>query len=147
MPHLSVRYGDSGLLLDFVWIGISEPRRRALAALGGPVPQRLRLTMMVDTGADSSMLNEQHLRSLQIPASGSRKIVTASSLDQATPCEAFDVSLCIETPGEQPFVVPALEVLTRPFFNQSIDGLLGRDVLNRVMLHIDGPQRRFRIDY
>lgn len=53
----------------------------------------------------------------------------------------------MRTFGDAPFVVPALEILARPLFNLSIDGMLGRDVPGRLVLTIDGPRQRYWIEY
>jgi hypothetical protein len=111
-----------------------------------PVPP-IRLQFIIDTGADTSMVADQHMRSLGISPRGSRDILTASTDAKPTPCETYDVELSIRTPGEPHFVVPALEIMGRPFLNLSIDGLLGRDVLSRMVLTIDGPRQRYRIEY
>jgi hypothetical protein len=44
-------------------------------------------------------------------------------------------------------MLPAIEVIGRPLFNLSIDGMVGRDILNRVVLLLDGPRMQFRVDY
>lgn len=108
-------------------------------------PDALRLPFLIDTGADTTMVNEDAMRSLGIEARGARDVVGSTTHIEPTTCAAYDVSFEIRTPGENPFVVPALEVLARPFFNVSIYGLIGRDVLDHMMLTIG--KGRFRLDY
>lgn len=146
MPHLTAQFNASGPILD-VWIGVSSPRRRLLLAHGLDVPPALRLSQILDTGAETTMLNEQHMRTLAIPVRGQRDILTATSDEKPTPCNTYDVSLEIATFGDPPFAMPALEIIGRPLFNHSIDGMIGRDILGRINLLIDGPRRTFRIDY
>ena len=93
------------------------------------------------------MVADQHMRSLGVAPRGSRDILTSTSDARATACDTYDVELSIHTFGAPPFVMPALEILGRPLFNLSIDGMLGRDVLSRVVLTMDGPRQRYRIDY
>lgn len=146
MPHITAQFNSSGPLID-VWLAVSAPRRRAMQAKGLVPAPALKLQFIIDTGADTSMVADQHMRSLGVEARGSREIITSTSEARATACDSYDVELSIQTFGEPPFVVPALEILGRPLFNLSIDGMLGRDVLNRVVLSIDGPRMRYRIDY
>lgn len=146
MPHLTARYNESGPIVD-VWLGASAPRRKALQRQRLDAPEPMRLHFLIDTGADTSMVAEQHMRSLGLPARGARAILTASTEARPTACETYDVELAIRRFGDEAFVVPALEILARPLFNLSIEGLLGRDVLSRVRFVLDGPQRWCRIEY
>lgn len=146
MPHLTAQFNASGPILD-VSIGVSAPRRRLLSAHGIDAPPALRLSLILDTGAETTMLNEQHMRTLAIPVRGQRDILTATSDEKPTACNTYDVSFEIATFGDPPFTMPALEVIGRPLFNHSIDGMIGRDILCRLKLTIDGPHRTFRIDY
>jgi hypothetical protein len=106
----------------------------------------MRLSFLIDTGADSTMVNEQVMRWLEIPPRGSRDILGATTHIDPTTCATHDVQFEIRTtPGEPALIFPALEVLARPFFNVSIDGLIGRDVLDRLILTMGRGQ--FRLDY
>lgn len=105
----------------------------------------MRLSFLIDTGADSTMVKEDVMRWLDIPGRGSRDILGSTSHIEATTCLTHDVQFEIRTPGEQPLIFPALEILARPFFNVSIDGLIGRDVLDRLQLTIG--RGHYRIDF
>jgi len=146
VPFVTVRYDASGPILD-VYIGVSEPRRRAMQARGFEVNPDLQLSFIIDTGADTTMINEQHMRTLGIGPRGAKEILTATSDDKATRCNTYDIALKLWTYGDAPMIIPALEVIGRPLFNLSIDGMIGRDVLDRVILSVDGPRKQFRIDY
>lgn len=148
MPFVTGRFGASGPLID-VWIGVSEPRRRAMVARGLEPNPDLPLSFIIDTGADTTMVNEQHMRTLGIAPRGTRDILTATSDEKATTCSTYDISFKLTTRvfGDVPLILPATEVIGRPLFNHSIDGMIGRDILNRVVLSIDGPRMQFRIDY
>lgn len=144
MPHLTGRYGASGAIID-VWVGVSAPRRRLLVSQNKEVPPATRLSLLIDTGADTTMVNEQTMRSLQIPPRGVRSVVGSTTDINPTACDTHDVELSIVTPGEQPLILPAIEVLARPFLTVSIDGLLGRDVLDTLNLSIG--RGRFRLEW
>jgi len=146
VPHLTAQFNASGPILDIL-IGVSDPRRRLLLANGIDVPPAQRLSLILDTGAETTMVNEQFMRTLALPVRGQRDILTATSDERPTACNTYDVSLQISTYGDPPFTLPALEVIGRPLFNHSIDGMVGRDVLSRLKLTIDGPRRTFRLDY
>ena len=103
---------------------------------------------MVDTGADSTMLNDQIMRSLGLEATDQARLLTSGSKGVAETCDVFDVELSIANPIHlQPWRFPAIAVLVRPLLNLSADGMLGRDVLGTGILHYDGPLQRFTLDY
>lgn len=146
MPHITASFNSSGPIVD-VWLAASAPRQRAMAARGQQPAPSIKLQFIIDTGADTSMVADQHMRSLGIAPRGARDIITSTTDTRPAVVDTYDVQLSIRTFGDAPFVVPALEVLGRPLFNLSIDGMLGRDVLSRVVLMLDGPRQRFRIEY
>jgi len=115
---------------------------------GKSIPERIRLELLVDTGADTTTLNEMHMRSLGIPVRGATKVRGVTTDTYATECNTFDVSLeLINAVGESPLHLPAVEVIGRPFHNEMIDGLIGRDVLANMVFMLDGPHRQFVINY
>lgn len=85
------------------------------------------------------------MRSLAIPQRGARDIVGSTTHIAPTTCNSYDVRFELRTPGEHALVLPALEVLARPFFNVSIFGLIGRDVLDRLTFTMG--HERFRLEY
>ncbi len=145
MPFITARYGASGPILDIL-IGVSQPRRVAMMALGQVPNPELRLPFIIDTGADTTMVNEQHMRTLGIDARGTTQILTSTSDEKPTSCNTYDVSITLKTVGGVVLILPAVEVIGRPLFNHSIDGMIGRDVLDKLVLTIDGPRRQFRIE-
>ena len=144
MPHLSGTYSSSGPILD-VWVGVSAPRARVMIARGLQLPEPHRLSFLIDTGADTTMVSEQAMRLLGIPERGARRIVGSTTHIEPTTCSAYDVQFEMRTHGDPPRIFPALEVLARPFFNVSIEGLIGRDVLDQMQLTLG--RGRFRLDY
>ena len=144
MPLITGSYGSSGVILD-VYIGVSGPRATAMNRHGLGIPSAIRLPFLVDTGADTTMVNEDTMRSLAIPQRGARDIVGATTHIDPTTCHSYDVQIEFRTSGEAPLVIPAIEVLARPFFNVSIAGLIGRDILDP--LHFCMGRGRFRLEY
>jgi hypothetical protein len=87
--------------------------------------------MLIDTGADVSLLPRSHVASL------------ASSDALQYELEAFD-----GTKSTAPAVVAELQFLGKSFRGQfllidSWHGILGRNVLNNLSLLFDGPSRRW----
>jgi hypothetical protein len=101
---------------------------------------------MVDTGADTTMLSEQVVRTLELTPTGQARIHTSTSGAQGEPCDTYDVTLEINSRANAAvWSVQPIEVLTRPLVGQSIDGMIGRDLLNLWVLECDGPKKLFRL--
>lgn len=141
---LSSGFGDSGPLVD-VRVGVSHSRRRYMESHGIDVPHPISLTFIVDTGAGTTMVNDQYMRALRLDPHNIRHILTATSDEKPTECATYDIGLEIVCYDEGPLVFPAVEVLARPLFNHSVDGMIGRDILGKVIFTMHGPDRNFRI--
>jgi len=135
----------NGLLVE-ASIGLSAARLEQYYKLGREVPPAVNVTLMVDTGADTTMLGEQIFRTLDLQPTGQARIHTSTSGVQGEPCDTYDVSLAIKNrANEAIWTVQPIEVLARPLIGQSIDGMIGRDLLNQCVLEYDGPRKVFRI--
>ena len=116
---------------------------------GVDVPPAIPINLVVDTGADSTMIRDSLLLSLGLTVpTGWADVLTSESRGRGEKCPVFDVEIEIKNPVLQKhWRIPAMEVLARPLNNVSTDGMLGRDVLRQGILHYDGPQDHFTIDY
>lgn len=112
------------------------------------MPQPIRLELLIDTGADTTTLNEMHMRSLVLPVRGATEVRGVTTEAYATQCNTYDVELqLINAAGDAPLTLPVVEVIGRPFHNEMIDGVLGRDFLSNVNFFLNGPLRQFAINY
>ncbi|HKU39477.1 MAG TPA: retropepsin-like aspartic protease [Polyangiales bacterium] len=84
------------------------------------------LRMLVDTGADCTLIPARIAKSLRLPVVDKAEIVGVGGRAIAAPVHAARIRL-----GN-------LRVLAR-VVALSDECLLGRDLLNRIVLHIDGP--------
>lgn len=150
MPQqLNLEARSNGLIVEAtVWM---SPQRRAALyqrgrehEVGHPIP----ISLIIDTGADSTMLSSQLMRSLGIEPTGQTRVLTSASGGVPELVDLFGVELTIQgNPTQKPWRLPTLEVLARSLENQGTDGMLGRDVLKLGILHYDGPRGRFTLDY
>lgn len=92
-----------------------------------------------------TLINDQHMRSLGIPASGNIELVTATSDSGPTKCDTYDVSLRLESP-DGPFILPVVQIVGRPFFH-SVDGLIGRDILDHLTFTVIGREHKLIIEW
>ena len=92
------------------------------------------LVAIVDTGADATLIPLKELKSLAALVGDSRWIRNLWGERQA--CKTFIVEVQIEE-----LVLPGIEVLGYP----GDEVILGRDVLNKLWLGLDGPQHQLEI--
>lgn len=118
---------------------------RILQANGKPLPPTQRMKFLVDTGADRTMVDEQAMRLLGIPERGAIDIVGSTTRIDPVTLPTFDIQLEIRGAPDPTRTFPALEVLGKPFYNVSIEGLLGRDVLDQLQLTVG--RGRYKLDY
>lgn len=147
MRRLSAPILASGAVLE-VYVGVSDPRRRTMVRQGRPVPPSVHLSLLVDTGASMTLIDDAIMRSLQLPPTGSARYHTSSTNGVAQHCDQYDVSLVLgglATPNT--LTVDPLAVIGVPFINHPFDGLLGRDVLSRVQMSWNGPTQVLELVY
>lgn len=137
---------SSGPLVD-LRVGISNGWRKQLWKKGIEPPPEVYATFLVDTGSDSSMVDEQIMRALGLIAVNQRPVLTSESKGVAQLCNVYDISLEIINGGAAPWRITSVEANGRPLMSESVQGVLGRDVLNRVVLTYNGPAKVYSIDY
>jgi len=133
MPSLILPLTADGAIAE-VLIGVSHMRAMALRAIQQAVPEPVRVRLLVDTGATSTNVSQGLLSSLGLVSTGSVPVHTASSGTATVNCDEFDVSLFFPDaqPGGWGFAsVPIIECSP---LQGPIDGLLGRDILDRSIL-------------
>ena len=85
---------------------------------------------------------------MALPVRGAIEVRGVTSEAHATECNTYDVELTLlNLAGDQPLVLPVVEVIGRPFHNEVIDGVLGRDFLSNVNFLLEGPLWQFSVTY
>jgi hypothetical protein len=145
MPHFTLQIVPEGPLLSIV-VGVSNPRAVALQQAGQPVPQAVILRCLIDTGASGTCLDAAAIAPLGLTATGTTLITTPSTGVTPHECPTFDVSILFYHADNSRFfgIVP---VVATDFSAQSIDGLLGRDVLSSCLFVYDGAAKIFSIAF
>jgi len=148
VPQLNLHAHSNGLILD-AKVGYSVPRRTQMYKQGKTVPPAVEVTLIVDTGADSTMLNSQVMRSLGLTPTGQTRVLTSGSNGVPELCDVYDIELEIlnRAQPQHSWRISALEVLARSLENQGTEGMLGRDVLQRGILHYNGPKGIFSLTF
>jgi len=115
---------------------------------GVPVPPAVRATFIIDTGADSTMVDTSLMLALGLSPTGQTRVLSSTAQGVPVPCDVYDISLELPNHSGIPaFRLPTLEALARPLPNQYAQGMLGRDVLKLAVLEYDGPRGTYVLSY
>lgn len=147
MRSLSVPILDCGALVD-VEFGVCAPQRAAMLKAGRQPPPPTFATLLIDTGASHTFVDEGVMRILQLQATSTARYHSSSTQGLTDACSVYDVALLLGSVAEKNALrFDPMQVMANPFINQPHQGLLGRDILDRLQLHWNGPTRRLVITY
>ena len=139
----------TGSLLLIASVGVSAPRQAALKAAGHPIPPRVRVEALVDTGASCTCVDPSILAQLGLSPTGTVPILTPSTGGTSHAADQYDISLTITArdPSDSlvrdTIPVVAAELLSA----QGFAVLLGRDILQTCLLVYDGIAGTFSFSY
>lgn len=105
-------------------------------------------TFLVDTGASSTAVDRGLIAPLGLTATGAVMCHTPTTGQNAVRLDQYDVMLLV--PGvvaTQFWMIEAVSITECDLSAQGIQGLIGRDVLDRAMLVYNGPAKTFTIAY
>jgi hypothetical protein len=139
MVQLVIPIGPRGALTD-VFIGVSAPRRDSILAGNMIPPMPAPATLLLDTGATLSAIDQAMIDRLGIQPTGAININTPTSGQNGVVVPLYDISMTIVEPGGPVLTLPAVPVTANDFTGQGIDGLLGRDILATGSLFYNGQQ-------
>jgi hypothetical protein len=147
MPVLTLNTDHSGKPVVLLYVGISVDRLEILREQGLTIPVARRVRALVDTGASRTIVEEKYLRSLELSPMSEEEVHTAST--GAIPLRlkifAVELSLAEDVTGT---LARNLPVFASPDLSSlGVQILLGRDVLSRVILTYNGPDREFSVEF
>lgn len=88
------------------------------------------------------------MRTLQLTPTSSTLFHSTSTKGVALECDEYDVQLILGgIANANTLRLEPLSVMATALINQPFQGLLGRDVLNRMQLGWNGPAQSVTIDY
>lgn len=147
MPAITVTIEPGGPIVN-VLVGMSAPRIQALQAAGQQPPNPVTGRFLIDTGASGTCVDPALIAPLGLPQIGRVAIATPSTNGQQHFCDQFDCALFIpgalNAPGH---FIEALPIITAHLQSQGIDGLIGRDILNRCTLTYIGSANLISLSF
>src|SRR5438270_12312590 len=139
MPHFTLQIVPEGPILA-VLICVSAPRATALQNAGLAVPHPINLRCLIDTGASGTCLDAAAIAPLSLSPTGTTLISTPSTGGTPQVCDTYDVGVIIYHPENSRFF-GTVPIVATDFSAQTIDGLLGRDVLGSCLFVYDGAAK------
>jgi hypothetical protein len=145
MPHFTLQLTPEGPVIS-LQIGLSAPRIAALQKVNLPVPQAVQLRCLIDTGASGTCVDGAAIAPLGLTPTGTTMISTPSTGGTPHQCLTYDVGIMFAHQDGYRFF-GTMAVVATDFSAQSIDGLLGRDVLGSCLFVYDGAAKIFSIAF
>lgn len=133
MPSVIIPIGPEGAIAE-VMVGVSHARAIALQQANRPLPPPVNVRLLVDTGASTSCVETGLLAPLSIRPTGSVPVYSVSSAGTPAMCDQYDVSLIFPTGVPVACGIPTIPITECQPLHGTIQGLIGRDVLNRCVM-------------
>ncbi|MBH1970837.1 hypothetical protein FK216_06015 [Moraxellaceae bacterium AER2_44_116] len=146
MPSINLPIQDSGVLIQ-VLIGVSYPFQEALKLAGQAIPKPIKGHFLIDTGASLTCVDASLIQPLDLPVIGSVNIQTPSTQGGTHQCKQYDAMLFLQDQGSAGFIIEAIPLLATHLKSQGVDGLIGRDILDRCTLIYNGTAKTFTLAY
>ncbi|MDR1305539.1 MAG: retropepsin-like domain-containing protein [Verrucomicrobiales bacterium] len=146
MPHLTLPIDARLGAIIRLEIGVSAQRATALRKVDAAIPPPVSISLLIDTGASCTVVNEAALKPLGLPPRGATLIRTPSTGQNPTARNTYDISLRLTHADGGRFFNSVLVVAT-DFHGQNLDGLLGRDVLEKCLLVYNGEHKMFALSF
>lgn len=129
-------------------ISLTSIQRRLMVDAGRlPCPPQ-DVLLIVDTGSSHSLVDESVMRALSVPSSNCYSYETASTRGVAAQSMAYNVDLQLGSLAQKNLLhIRTLEICAGSFMGATYQGLLGRDVLNRMHLAWRGPSGEAVLQY
>jgi hypothetical protein len=145
MPVLTFPKSSLGAIVN-VTLQPSRAGKALLSTLGRPVAAPVVMSMLLDTGAESSVVDEDSIAQWQLPYA---RAGWASTLGGVRPIRSYELALSVcGRPTQVAWEIEPLLVAARPAFVHSpYSGLLGRDVLDRGLLIYNGHTSECTLAY
>jgi hypothetical protein len=122
-------------------VGVKGQTAASLIAAGQPVPRPLLIRALIDTGTDITAIAASVLTQLGLSPVQQHTTQTVSG---PVSVQLFEVSLSLP-PASPLLVLDRLLVMQLPTPLTGIDSLLGLDVVDRLLLILDGPRREMTV--
>ncbi len=148
MPIVTGQITRAGAVIDLL-VGVSQNRQRRLESMSCEVPATIPVRAVIDTGSFITGFMPAIFDSLAITPFDTTLVVTPSTEpDKPFECGLYDVSITLVS-GTTLEYLPSVHVIASADFHQKeeIQGLIGRDILDRCVFSYYGPSKMFSLAF
>jgi predicted aspartyl protease len=143
MPSFSTRVPDLVASGPIVQVSVGPSRELILSVpLATDLEQPHPVTAIIDTGAQTTVLNPSVVRRLHLKPVGRTSIVTPSTTVPVE-CNRYHVNVYFS----EGYVAENIFAVEAPMGGQPYQCLIGRDVLRLGKLHYDGTANEFTLEF
>ena len=112
------------------------------------MPYPVKITGLIDTGADCSCVDPQVFKDLGLTRKGTCPLLTPSTGEEAKEADEFDVSIKILGSGPgQAFSLGTVAVAAAEVAPFGFQMIVGRDILSHCLFTYNGQSRFFTIAF
>jgi hypothetical protein len=146
MPYVSGQIVAGGAVVDLL-VGVSRMRREALQRVGFPIPARVPIRAVIDTGSSVTGIDPTVLQQLDIRPVGERAILTPSTGHTPHRCNVYDVGLSLRHPDLELHFYTSFVIESIFGRDEGVQALIGRDVLAHCLFVYDGQCGTFSLAF
>jgi hypothetical protein len=148
MPHFMLKISPTGPTVQ-VAVMVSGARRKVLEESGDPIPEPQRIIGLIDTGASISGVDPSVLAALNLSPTGEAEIHTPSTKGNAVKADTYDVQIGIYAgrPGDLHFISDTIQVTATVMTGQSVQALIGTDILRSCIFIYNGADEFYTLAY
>lgn len=145
MPSLTIQTQDlvaTGPVVEIL-IGLSRALADGLRAQGQPIPPPVPAIAMIDTGSTGTVIRHGIAQALGIHPIGTALMSTPSTQTPVT-ADIYAVALALHN---HPVSIPQAVVVEATLGGQSLDCLIGRDILQHGVFVYIGQVNQFTLSF
>jgi hypothetical protein len=126
---------------------VSAARRSVLERNGFPVPARVTVRAVIDTGSAFTGFDPPVFGQLDLQPVGTREVLTPSTGPRPHEAAEYDVSVSIAHPDLEMHIPRVLAIASVFDPREGVQGMIGRDVLDACVLVYNGLLKTFTLAY
>ena len=147
MPFLTIPMGADGPIVE-IGVTVSLPRQTAMTTQGIPAPPPQLVRALIDTGASCTCIDNGVIIQLGLQPTGTAQMVTPSTGSIPTTVNQYDLAIYLFMDNQHVHqMAMTIPVIGADFSSQTIDALIGRDLLSEGGFFYNGTTNTLTIAF